>query len=117
MPRLTLLLRHSYQVILSDKVHLRVLNCTEDEIVLPAGKVIAVCAAVQQVEDIMPPTPHEKEFGSYIEEWCRKLPAQEQSKARQILHGHRQVLSQGKYDLGRAKATHHDIPLTQGLDH
>lgn len=81
-------------------------------IVLRAEKFVAVCATVQQVEDITPPVPPEKEFGSYVEERCRQLPAREQSKARQMLQSPRQVFSHGKYDLGMADATKHEIPLT-----
>lgn len=97
------------------KVPLRLINVTDEQIQISAGQVLATCTTASQVETALPAgETSEKPFKQYVHEWCEKLPPSDREKGQQMLMKHQATFSQHKTDIGRTTVTKHDIQLIPG---
>lgn len=99
-------------------VHLRLMNYTDKEITIPAGKIVASCmSAAVCNHDVSksPPNPKLSEaFQDMARDSCSNLSPHDRAKVEDLLTKHQAVFSQGKYDLGRTSLVQHNIPLLPG---
>ena len=99
------------------KIQFRLLNYTEEDVSIPAGKIIATC---------MPANICERNINSkfsgdlpthllpMIEDTCGKFALQEQKQIKSLLTQYQTVFSKDKYDLGKTALVKHSIPLVPG---
>lgn len=100
------------------KVHIRMLNVTAEPIIIPSGKTVAKCTAVEVQEGIDAESAEPQELPPHLEEqmrgWGQNLSSDEQQKVRSLLIRHQGVFSSGKYDVGRTQQAKHVIPVPTG---
>ena len=108
---------------------IRVLNATDQEIVLKEGTVIGQFVPVEEVETVIPSdsnqpafrtlnTKKDEEFPShlsaYLEEWGQDLNDEQKGQLRTLLATNQDVFSKHNYDVGKTTLTKHEIPVHAG---
>ena len=100
------------------QVHLRLMNYTDREIRIPAGKIVATCMAA----NLTRPAPTEsasrcqlpEHLKTLVEESCQGFSLEEKQKVQALITEHQSAFSSSQYDLGKTNVIKHGIPLVPG---
>ena len=100
------------------KFNIRLLNYTDKDVELPAGKIVASCMVAEVREGDLGPTTTTNKCPKHLEtlvsESCQGFTSAEKARVGQLLHKHQAVFSKEKYDLGKTSVVKHAVPLVPG---
>ncbi|XP_067939608.1 uncharacterized protein [Watersipora subatra] len=100
------------------QVHLRLMNYTDREIRIPAGKIVAMCLAA----NLTRPAPTEsashgqlpEHLKTLVEESCQGFSPEEKPKVQALITEHQNAFSSSQYDFSKTNVIKHGIPLVPG---
>ncbi|XP_067932996.1 uncharacterized protein [Watersipora subatra] len=97
------------------QVHLRLMNYTDREIRIPAGKIVATCMAA----NLTRPAPTEsasrgqlsEHLTTLVKKSCQRFSPEEKQKVQALITEHQSAFSSFQYDLGKTNMIKHGILL------
>lgn len=106
------------QIPAKQKVQIRLLNYTDKDVVIPAGKVIATCMVANVCESERESEEDATELPAHLRPMVEgsydKFTTSEVEKVKILLTKYQAVFSKEKYDLGQTSLVQHTIPLVPG---